>query len=29
VFMVESERVVPRSLVTRVAGKALRPRSED
>jgi short-subunit dehydrogenase len=28
-FMVESERVVPRSLVTRVAGKALRPRSED
>jgi len=29
VFMVESERIVPRSLVTRVAGKALRPRSED
>jgi uncharacterized protein len=28
-FMVESERVVPRSLVTRIAGKALRPRSED
>ena len=28
-FMIESERVVPRSLVTRVAGKALRPRSED
>jgi len=27
--MVESERIVPRSLVTRVAGKALRPRSED
>ena len=28
-FMVETERIVPRSLVTRVAGKALRPRFED
>ena len=27
-FMVEAERVVPRALVTRVAGKALRSRSE-
>jgi len=28
-FMVESERIVPRSLVTRLAGKALRPRFEE
>jgi short-subunit dehydrogenase len=28
-FMVESERIVPRSLVTRVAGKAMRPRFEE
>ena len=28
-FMVESERLFPRSVVTRVAGKAMRPRFED
>lgn len=28
-FMVETERIVPRSVVTRLAGKAMRPRFED
>jgi len=28
-FMVEAERFVPRSMVTKIAGKALRSRSEE